>query len=86
VIATALDEAMALLVHDEGVHAVTRRLEVELLGPVPVGSFAVVSAWIESRDEKRLALRARLHGEDASRPLARASGTFAVLALRRSPG
>ena len=86
VIATALDEAMALLVHDEGVHAVTRRLEVELLGPVPVGSFAGVSAWIESRDEKQLALRAELHGEDPTRPLARGSGTFAVLALRRSPG
>jgi acyl-coenzyme A thioesterase PaaI-like protein len=86
VIATALDEAMALLVHDEGVHAVTRRLEIELLGPVPVGSFAGVSAWIESRDEKQLALRAELHGEDPDRPLARASGTFAVLALRRSRG
>ena len=86
VIATALDEAMALLVHDEGVHAVTRRLEIELLGPVPVGSFAGVRAWIESRDEKQLALRAELHGEDPGRPLARASGTFAVLALRRSPG
>jgi acyl-coenzyme A thioesterase PaaI-like protein len=86
VIATALDEAMALLVHAEGVHAVTRRLEVDLLGPVPVGSFATVEAWIESRDERQLVLRAELRGEDIERPLARASGTFAVLALRRAPG
>ena len=86
VIATALDEAMALLVHAEGVHAVTSRLEVDLLGPVPVGSFATVEAWIDSRDERQLVLRAELRGEDVERPLARASGTFAVLALRRAPG
>jgi acyl-coenzyme A thioesterase PaaI-like protein len=86
VIATALDEAMALLVHAEGIHAVTRRLEVDLLGPVPVGSFATVEARIESRGEKRLALGAELRGEDPERPLARASGMFAVLALRRDAG
>ena len=80
-IATALDEAMALLVHGEGTHALTRRLEVDMLGPVPVGSFAVVSAWVESRDERRLELRAELSGPDAdARPLARAAGTFSVLA------
>jgi acyl-coenzyme A thioesterase PaaI-like protein len=80
VIATALDEAMALLVHAEGIHAVTRRLEVDLLGPVPVGSFATVAAWVESREERQLELRAELGGEDlGERPLARASGTFAVV-------
>jgi acyl-coenzyme A thioesterase PaaI-like protein len=87
VIATALDEAMALLVHDEGVHAVTRRLEVDLLGPVPVGSFATVKAWVESRGEKGLELRAELRGEQSEgRPLARAAGSFAPLAIRRRPG
>jgi acyl-coenzyme A thioesterase PaaI-like protein len=81
VIATALDEAMALLVHSQGTHAVTRRLEVELLGPVPVGSFAVLTAWVESRDAQRLELRAELTGPEAGdRTLARAAGTFAVLA------
>ena len=80
VIATALDEAMALLVHAEGTHAVTRRLEVDLLGPVPVGSFAAVSAWVEARDEQRIELRAELNGPEADgRPLARAAGTFALL-------
>ena len=78
VIATALDEAMALLVHAEGIHAVTRRLEVELLGPVPVGSFATVTAWVESRSGRQLELRAELCGADhGDPPLARASGTFA---------
>jgi acyl-coenzyme A thioesterase PaaI-like protein len=86
VVATALDEAMALLVHAEGVHAVTRRLEVDLLGPVPVGSFATVEARIESRGDRQLALGAELRGDDPARPLARASGTFAVLAIRRDAG
>jgi acyl-coenzyme A thioesterase PaaI-like protein len=81
VIATALDEAMALLVHAEGIHALTRRLEVDLLGPVPIGSFAAVTAWIEARNDERLELRAELTGAEAGgRPLARALGTFAVLA------
>jgi hypothetical protein len=44
-------------------------------------------AWIESRDEKRLELRAELHGDPSEgRPLARASGSFAALAVRRAPG
>ena len=81
VIATALDEAMALLVHAAGIHALTRRLEVDLLGPVPVGSFATVSASVESREERQLELMAELRGEGADgRVLARARGTFAVLA------
>ena len=79
VIATALDEAMALLVHAEGIHALTRRLEVELLGPVPVGTFATVGAWIESREERRLELRAELGAAADERILARAGGTFAVV-------
>jgi acyl-coenzyme A thioesterase PaaI-like protein len=87
VISTALDEAMALLVHGEGLHAVTRRLEIDLLGPVPVGSFAAVTAWVDSRDDQRIELRAELRGpESGGRPLARAAGTFAVVAIRRQPG
>jgi acyl-coenzyme A thioesterase PaaI-like protein len=81
VIATALDEAMALLVHAEGLHALTRRLEVDLLGPVPVGSFATLTAWVETRGDKQLELRAELGGEEEAdrRPLARALGVFAVV-------
>jgi uncharacterized protein (TIGR00369 family) len=77
VIATALDEAMALLVHGEGIHALTRRLEVDLLGPVPIGTFAEVAAWVESRSEGRLSLAAELRGaDDGGRTLARATGRF----------
>jgi acyl-coenzyme A thioesterase PaaI-like protein len=77
VIATALDEAMALLVHGEGIHALTRRLEVDLLGPVPIGTFAEVAAWVESRGAGRLTLATELRGAD--RPLARATGLFVEL-------
>ena len=88
VIATALDEAMALLVHGEGIHALTRRLEIDLLGPVPIGTFAAIEAWIESREGGRLALEARIHGDGSDeRPLARATGLFVEispdLAIRR---
>jgi acyl-CoA thioesterase FadM len=72
---------MALLVHAAGIHALTRRLEVDLLGPVPVGSFATVSASVESREERQLELRAELRGDEPdARPLARARGTFVVVA------
>ena len=75
ILATALDEAMALLVHDAAVPALTRRLEVDLLGPAPVGTFASVAAWIESEDERKLILEAELRGENDD-VLARARGVF----------
>lgn len=77
IVSAALDEAMALLVHHEQVLALTRRLEVDLLAPVPVGSFANVRAWIEERAERRLELRAELRSEaDPERVAARAVGIF----------
>jgi acyl-coenzyme A thioesterase PaaI-like protein len=80
VIASALDEAMALLVHGEGTHALTRRLEVDFLGPVPIGTFASVAAWVEAREGGGLALRAELRGDGGDgRPLARAVGMFAQI-------
>ena len=75
VIATALDEAMALLVHDARVPALTRRLELDLLGPAPVGSFATVSAWIESEEGRRMDLSAELRDE-RDEVLARAHAIF----------
>ena len=74
---TALDEAMALLVHGAEISALTRRLEIDLLAPVPVGSFAAVRAWVEEDGGERLELRAELRSEaDPGRVAARAGGTF----------
>ena len=74
VIATALDEAMALLLHDEGTHALTARLEVDLRAPAPVGSYVEVSAAVEERAGRRLVLSATAAGEDGE--IASAVGTF----------
>jgi len=50
VLASALDEAMAMVIWAEGKRAPTRRLEVDLLAPAPVGVFLQLEARIESRD------------------------------------
>jgi acyl-coenzyme A thioesterase PaaI-like protein len=44
IMASALDEAMALAVHAAGIDARTRRFEVELSASAPVGTFVEVEA------------------------------------------
>jgi acyl-coenzyme A thioesterase PaaI-like protein len=75
VLAAALDEAMALLVHAEGTLALTARLELDLLAPAPVGTFVTLRASVEGADARKLRLRAEATGEGGQR-LATASGTF----------
>jgi acyl-coenzyme A thioesterase PaaI-like protein len=70
IVATALDEAMALLVHDAQIPALTRRLEVDLLRPAPIGAFLEVSAWVV----EELTLAAELRSGDEL--CARAQGVF----------
>jgi acyl-coenzyme A thioesterase PaaI-like protein len=74
VIGAALDEAMALLVHAEGQAALTGRLEIDLLAPVPVGAFVDLRAGLVGADGRRLTLEssAAIEGRD----VARARGTF----------
>src|ERR687896_1096954 len=75
VLAAALDEAMALLVHDQGSRALTARLEVDLLAPAPVGTFVSVDAELGDAGGRALHLRASASSEDGRR-LAVARGTF----------
>jgi acyl-coenzyme A thioesterase PaaI-like protein len=63
VLATALDEAMALLLYGEGTFALTGRLEVDLRAPAPVGTFVHVEAELEETDERKLRLRATARSE-----------------------
>jgi acyl-coenzyme A thioesterase PaaI-like protein len=65
IVATALDEAMALLVYEERLPALTKRLEVELEAPVPVGKFLDVTARVEGEEGRRLTLvaEAAVEGE-----------------------
>ncbi|MBD0281743.1 MAG: PaaI family thioesterase [Thermoleophilaceae bacterium] len=75
VLAAALDEAMALLLHGEEVFAVTGRLEVDLLAPAPVGTFVRVAAELEGSEERSVLLRASAFGE-AGNEVAGARGIF----------
>jgi acyl-coenzyme A thioesterase PaaI-like protein len=74
VIAAALDEAMALLVHAEGQAALTGRLEVDLLAPAPVGAFVDIRAALAAEEGRRLTLEssAAVEGHE----VARARGIF----------
>ena len=83
VLAAALDEAMALLLYARDEFALTRRLEVDLRAPAPVGAFVRVEAELEESDSRSLRLRASAVGEDG-RELARARGVF-VRANRPEP-
>jgi acyl-coenzyme A thioesterase PaaI-like protein len=75
VIATALDEVMALLLFDRGTFALTGRLEVDLVAPAPVGTFVRVTARLDEECERALHLVAEAATEDG-RTLAAAKGTF----------
>jgi acyl-coenzyme A thioesterase PaaI-like protein len=74
VLATALDEAMSLLLHGQGTFALTGRLEVELLAPAPVGAFVEVDADIDRVEGRTLQLVAT--ARDSERQVASARGTF----------
>ena len=75
VLATALDEAMALLLYADETFALTGRLEVDLLAPAPVGTFVRIEAALEDAEGRKLRLRARARGEDGGE-LAVARGVF----------
>ena len=74
VIAAALDEAMALLLHGRGAMALTGRLEIELQAPAPVGSFVSVEAEVGESNGRRITAVATARGEAGA--LATARGTF----------
>jgi acyl-coenzyme A thioesterase PaaI-like protein len=77
VIATAVDEAMSLLLHGQGTFALTGSLEVELLEPVPVGAFVEVEADVEEAEGRHLLLTATARDpEDRARTYATARGRF----------
>ena len=78
VIATALDEAMSLLLHGSGTFAVTGRLEVELSAPAVVGTFVEVEADVVETEGREVVLAASATGEDG--PIATARGTFVEVA------
>jgi len=86
VIASALDEVMALCVHHQGGLTMTGRLEVDFRAPVQVGMFVRVAARVAGREGQTLELRSEAHGVGGDRPLiAEAKARFA-LAKTDEPG
>jgi acyl-coenzyme A thioesterase PaaI-like protein len=83
VIAAALDEAMSLAIHAEGVYAPTRRLEVDLLGPAPVGGFVRLEARVKRREGNLIVAEAVAREDEGERVLAEAVGTFVRLERER---
>ncbi len=71
-IATLLDDASGRFMYLTGAPAVTRRLEVDYLGRVPIGRPLEVEAWIHARDERGLEVRSELRagGETLARATA----------------
>jgi acyl-coenzyme A thioesterase PaaI-like protein len=75
VVAAALDEAMSLAVHAEGIAAGPRQLSVRLEAPAPVGAFVRVEARIDRRSDERLEASATATADDGAE-LASATATF----------
>jgi len=64
ILASALDEAMAMVIWEQGVRGPTRRLEVDLLAPAPVGVFLQLDAREESRDGSKIWVVGSVRDED----------------------
>ena len=73
-IATILDDAAGRFMYLTGEPAVTRRLEVDYLGRVPIGRPLQLEAWIAERDDRGLVIDSELR--DGTTALARASATM----------
>ena len=74
VIGAALDEAMGLALHADGVHARARHYEVDLHMPAPVGTFVNVRARVERVDGRKAWVTATAAGEGGT--IAEAHGLF----------
>jgi acyl-coenzyme A thioesterase PaaI-like protein len=83
VLAAALDEAMSLVVHAEGIHALTAHSETDLERPARIGTFVEVEARIERREEGKVWTRATASAGDGEPLLARASALFVESELAR---
>jgi acyl-coenzyme A thioesterase PaaI-like protein len=86
VVSGALEEAMAIALHSQGIHARARRIVVDLLADAPVGTFLRVDAHVEAGGELTVTATAREVGED-KRTVAEARGHFEELGTRhQAPG
>lgn len=81
IIATLLDEAMSKSVRARGIIAMTRRLEVEYLRPVPSGTPMRIEGRVIRSDSRKHWVEAKILDEGGT-ALAEAKGLF--IEIRRS--
>jgi acyl-coenzyme A thioesterase PaaI-like protein len=76
ILAAALDEAMALAVHAEGINARTVSLELSIEAPAPVGAFVRIEARIDRRGERKIQTSAIATAEGGGGRVASAAATL----------
>ena len=81
-IAAVLDEAMGVAAWSSGYASVAAHLEVDFSRMIPLGTDALLEAWVEAANGRKVTTRGRLLDEDGE-PLAEAVGLFVVLDRER---
>lgn len=76
IISAVLDEAMAWATAAEGIWAVTAEMRVRFRNPLRVGQVTIVSASIDSRRGRMVAVSAMLTLDLDGSPIATANGAF----------
>jgi acyl-coenzyme A thioesterase PaaI-like protein len=79
ILATALDEAMSLLVHATFGLAYTASIDLRLAAPAPVGSFVFLESRLEEQHGRRISASARAlagEGNEGGQELATATAVF----------
>lgn len=77
-IAAVLDEAMGIAAWSSGYASVAAHLEVDFSRMIPLGTDALLEAWVEEATGRKVTTRGRLLDEGGE-PLAEAVGLFVVL-------
>lgn len=77
-IAAVLDEAMGVAAWSSGYASVAAHLEVDFSRMIPLGTDALLEAWVEKASGRKVTTRGRLLDDDGE-PFAEAAGLFVVL-------
>lgn len=77
-IAAVLDEAMGVAAWSSGYASVAAHLEVDFSRMIPLGTDALLEAWVEEARGRKVTTRGRLLDDDGE-PFAEAAGLFVVL-------
>ncbi len=62
-----------------GLPVVAARFTIELRKPIPLGSFVLLEAWIEKRENRKVFARAHLLSDDSSTVFCEGEGLFIII-------